>query len=110
MTSDLKSNIKFNYLYCDAGNYKVWGYEVFSNPKSLDLIFIEEKIRVSLIDGEFFDPQFWKVKRLKHDDWIPELDHTWNTFDCIEYSDENPTTSISISEFLVLISKIPKYW
>ncbi len=104
------NKIKFNYLYRDASNYRIWGYEVFSNPQSLDLTIIESKIRESLIDGEFFDPQYWRVQALKHEDWIPELDHTWNAFDCIEYTDENPTTSISINEFLELISKIPKYW
>jgi hypothetical protein len=104
------SNIKFNYLYRDAGNYKIWGYEVFGNPDLLSLEVIDRAIRTSLIDGEFFDPEFWKVKRLKHDDWIPELDHTWNEFDSVEYTDENPTVHISISEFIKMISKIPKYW
>ncbi len=110
MMSDLKNNIKFSYLYRDAGNYKVWGYEVFSNPDFLSLNIIEQAIRTSLIDGEFFDPDDWKVKRLKHDDWIPELDHTWNEFDSIEFTDENPTINISINEFIKKISKIPKYW
>jgi hypothetical protein len=26
-----KSNIQFNYLYRDAGNYKVFGYVVFAS-------------------------------------------------------------------------------
>lgn len=108
--SVLRNNIKFNYLYRDAGNYKVWGYEVFTNPQSIELIAIEEKIRKALIDEEFFDPQYWKVKRLKHEDWIPELDHTWNKYDSIEYTNESPTLPISMSEFIELISKIPRYW
>ncbi len=107
--SDSKSNIKFNYLYRDAGNYKVYGYEIFSNPQSAQLAEIERKIRSSLIDGEFFDPQHWKVKRLKHDDWIPELDHTWNEYESVEYTDEVPTMSLAVNQFLELISKIPKY-
>ncbi len=63
--SDLKDSIKFNYFYCDAGNYKVWGYEVFANPQSIDLPSIESKIRESLIDGEFFDPQYLESKAIK---------------------------------------------
>ncbi len=106
---NLNNNIKFNYLYRDGGNYKVWGYEVFSNPESLELCVVEEKIRESLIDGEFFDPEYWKVKRLKHDDWIPELDHTWNEYYSIEFTDESPTISFSITELLNVIAKIPRY-
>jgi hypothetical protein len=77
----LTSNILFNYEYRDAGNYHISGYEIFSNPESLPLSKVEEIIKTSLIDSEFFDPCNWKVKRLKHNDWIPDLDHTWNKFD-----------------------------
>jgi hypothetical protein len=106
---DSKSNIKFNYEYRDAGNYRVSGDEVFTNPDSLSLLEIESKIKDALISSEFFDPSDWKVKRLKHQDWIPELDHTWNNFDSVDYCDESPTNSFSITEFLKLISTIPKY-
>lgn len=110
MMSDSKNNIKLNYEYRDAGNYHVSGYEIFSNPDCLSLIEIESKIKAALIDSEFFDPSDWKVRRLKHDDWIPELDHTWNKFESIEYSNEANTISMSINDFLKSISNIPKYW
>lgn len=42
--SNAEINIKLNYLYRDGGNYKVWGYEVFSNPDLLSIKGIEEKI------------------------------------------------------------------
>jgi hypothetical protein len=105
----LKHNIKFNYLYRDGGNYKVWGNEVFSNPDSLSLDNVEMIIRKSLIDGEFFNPTHWKLKRLMHEDWVPELDHCWNEFDSIEYTTIDPTTNFSITEFLNLIASTPKY-
>lgn len=107
--SDSKNNIKFNYLYRDGGNYKVWGSEIFSNPDSFHLGMIEKRIRESLIDGEFFDPKYWKVKRLKHDDWVPELDHTWNEFDSVEITVEAPTVDYSITKFLDEITHAPKY-
>lgn len=107
--SDSKSNIKFNYLYRDGGNYKVWGNEILSNPDSLPLAEVEEKIRKYLIDGEFFDPKYWKVKRLKHDDWVPELDHTWNEFESIEVTNDKPTVDYSITEFLDRIAHAPVY-
>ena len=74
--NDSKSSIKFNCLYRDRGNYKVCGREILSNPNSLPLNEVQERVRKYLIDGEFFDPKHWKVKRLKHDDCITELDHT----------------------------------
>jgi hypothetical protein len=104
-----KTNIKFNYLYRDGGNYKVWGSEILSNPDSILLVEVEQRIRKSLIDGEFFDPKYWKVKRLKHSDWVPELDHTWNEFDSIEMTLEEPNVDYSITSFLDEISLAPKY-
>ena len=104
-----KNKIKFNYLYRDGGNNKIQGYEIFSNPDSLELADVEEIIRQSLIDGEFFDPEHWKVKRLKHDDWVPELDHTWNEFYSIEFTEED-SNNLSITKFLDSITNIPKYY
>jgi hypothetical protein len=49
------------------------------------------------------------VKRLKHDDWVPELDHTWNEFDSIELTQEEPTIDCSITEFLDRVAHAPAY-
>jgi hypothetical protein len=87
----------------------VFGCEVFSNAESLSLEDAEKKIRACLIDGEFFDPTTWKVKRLKNDDWIPEFDHTWNEFESLEFTDDTPTNSLSFNKFLNLIIDTPKY-
>ncbi len=109
MMSDSKNNIKFNYLYRDGGNFKVWGCEIFSNPDSIETDNIEARIKQSLIDGEFFDPEKWGVSRLKFDDWVPKLDHTWNEYDSIEITNEEPTIHYSINQFLEVIRKAPKY-
>ncbi len=102
------NNIKFNYLYRDAGNHKVWGSEIFSNPDSLSLNLIDESINQSLIDGQFFDPKYWKEKRLHFDDWDLEIDHSWNEFESVEIIYDEPTISYSITEFLEIISMAPK--
>lgn len=102
---DLKNNIKFNYLYRDGGNYKTWNNEVFPNPQSLTLTEIDNGIRNELIGGEFFDPLKWKVKCLRHKDWIDELDHTWNEYDSVEFTDEPPTVHFSISDLLLIIKQ-----
>lgn len=107
--TESQNNIKFNYLYRDSGNFKVWGCEIFSNPDSIEQNNIEVKIKQALIDGEFFDPEKWGVSRLKFDDWVPKLDHTWNEYDSIEITSEEPTIHFSVKEFLDVISRAPKY-
>jgi hypothetical protein len=103
------TNIKFNYLYRDAGNHKVWGSEVFLNSGSLSLNVIDESIKHSLIDGQFFNPKYWKVKRLDFGDWDAEIDHAWNEFESIEITNDEPTIGYSVTEFLEIISMAPKY-
>jgi len=41
-------NIKFNYLYRDAGNYKHYGSVIFASPNDLSLLEIEIIIRAKL--------------------------------------------------------------
>jgi hypothetical protein len=43
----LNNKIKFNYLYCDAGNYKSWGEIIFVNPDHLTLQAVEERLRMA---------------------------------------------------------------
>lgn len=94
------NNIRFNYLYRDAGNYKIFGSEVFANPDGLKLGEIQGRIKALLIDGEFFDPVKWKIKTLCFPDFIDEEDHSWNEFDSIEFTSQEPTSEKSIGEFL----------
>jgi len=98
------NNIKFNYLYRDAGNYKEFSYVVFTNKDSKSLQEIELVIRKNLIEGEFFIPEKWNVPRLSFENYSPELDHDYHKFESVEVTDENPTESIDISAFLIGIS------
>lgn len=92
-------NIKFNYLYRAASNYKQFGFQIFSNPDNLSLLEIETRIRAGLIDGEFFDPVKWGVPRLQFDEWDPEVDHEWNEFEGVDFTNE-VTTQGPISELV----------
>ncbi|MDP1800854.1 MAG: hypothetical protein Q8L81_05850 [Bacteroidota bacterium] len=94
-------NIKFNYLYRDAGNYKTYGFIIFKNPEKLSLPFIEKEIRKRLIDSEFFEPSKFKIPHLVNKDFVynNDLDHSWNEFESIEETDENPS-SRSINELI----------
>jgi hypothetical protein len=98
------ANIKFNYLYRDGGNYKVYGSHIFENPDNISIIQIEEAIKRSLIDGEFFNPKEWDLEPLKFDDWNQELDHLWNEFESIELTSEHSTSGKSITKFLKIIT------
>ncbi len=95
-------NIKFNYLFRDAGNNKAHGSVVFSNPENLNIEVIELNLRESLIDGEFFDPSELSVPRLTLVDFSfnAEPDHSWNEFSNLELTDEEATDNRSIVEFL----------
>jgi hypothetical protein len=103
------ANIKFNYLYRDGGNYKVYGSHVFENPENVAVIDIEEAIKRSLIDGEFFNPKEWDLVPLKFDDWNQELDHLWNEFESIELTAEESTANKSIKRFLERIKFLEPY-
>ncbi|MFV8225146.1 hypothetical protein [Christiangramia aquimixticola] len=50
-------NLKFEYLYRDAGNYKIFGSLYIKNNLLLPLDYAEFQIRQGLIDGEYFYPQ-----------------------------------------------------
>jgi hypothetical protein len=107
--SSSKSNIQFNYLYRDAGNYKVSGRVIFSNPEGLSLEGIEREIRAALIDQEFFDPAAWALPKLGFDEENPELDHGWNEFESVEQTEEEPTLEHTVSHFLEKITNVPRY-
>lgn len=94
------NNIKINYLYRDAGNYKEFGEIIFTNQDLKSLDEIELAIRKNLIEGEFFIPEKWNVPRLSFEDYSPELDHDYHEFESIEITNENSTENIDIAAFL----------
>ena len=94
------TNIQFNYLYRDAGNYKVYGYIVLSNPTNRSLDELDLEIKKHLISEQYFDPDKVGIPRLQHKRWNSELDHTWNEYSCIEYTSETAGISLTI-DFLL---------
>lgn len=107
----LKTNIKFNYEYRDAGNYKQFGSIVFENPSNiLDLESLEKTIRYNLFDTEFFYPFKLSIPSLHFDDWDTELDHFWYRFESVEHSRVTPNDlkSRTIEQFISEISVFAK--
>ena len=72
-------NIRMDYLYRDAGNYKSWGAIVVPNaPEPLALDQIEASARASLIDGAWFVAAAADLPDLRGEEWDEDLDHDWH--------------------------------
>lgn len=97
-------NIKFNYLYRDVGNYKLFDEFIFANQDSLSLEYIELTIRKNLIEGAYFVLEKWNVPRLSFGDYSQELEHDYHEFESIEETDDIPIGIFDITSFLNAIT------
>jgi hypothetical protein len=102
-------NIKFNYIYRDAGNYKKWAGVVFSNPDRLTLGAIMNALVSSfLTDGLFIAHQI-RIPEvfLSAEDGVTEDDHCFNEFVAVESTSKIPNDQFcrSISEFTAEVTK-----
>lgn len=95
-------NLRFEYLYRDAGNYKNWGDLVFSNKNNRDSDYLEKQARKLLIDGEFFVAEKAAVPDLKFQTHINTLDHDWHEFHALTptIEDTNDPYARDITEFI----------
>lgn len=93
-------NIKLNYRYRDAGNYKQFGSVIFSNPNRLSIEKATKLIQEKLISDEFFVPKNWNLPSLHFHSHDPELDHDYHEFESWEETWEMPTDQRDVHEFL----------
>lgn len=102
---DSKLNIKFNYLYRDASNYKQYGSVIFSNLNNLSILEIDDIIRNRLIEKLYFNHTEFGIPSLffenKNDD-----DHDWHEYENIEITNEISTDKRTIEEFLKQLESI----
>ncbi|MCC7449580.1 MAG: hypothetical protein IT324_19320 [Anaerolineae bacterium] len=86
-------NIRFNYLYRDAGNYKSYGSVVFKNPNSLSLAKIGARLRKAFFQGELFIAEQIGIADifLYLDDELTVEDHCFHEFVSVEETTEAPT-------------------
>jgi hypothetical protein len=103
------NNVKFNYLYRDAGNYKKWAYVIFSNPDRLSIDRIMEALRGAFLqDGLFIASQVC----------VPEVffstsgdatsdDHCFHELDVVEITLDGPNDrhSRSMREFILEVRR-----
>jgi hypothetical protein len=105
-------NIKLNYLYRDAGNYKKWADAVFSNPERLKPELITKDLRDAFLQDGLF---------IAHQVRLPEAffftredatsdDHCFHEFASAEISLEPPNDphSRSISQFIAEVKEEAK--
>jgi hypothetical protein len=98
------ANVKFRYLYRDAGNYKKRGRVIFSNREGLNIDLATKKLlQVFLPDGLFIARQA-RVPEvfLYRDGKFTDDDHCYHEFDALEPTDEaaNDEQRRSLTEFL----------
>lgn len=98
-------NLKLNYRYRDAGNYKQFGSVIFSNSSKLSIDEATKLMHEKLISGELFIPEEWNLQALHFHPYDPELDHQYHEFESWEVTYEAPTDVREILEFLESIEK-----
>ena len=95
-------NVRFEYLYRDAGNYKNWGEVVFSNPRSVSADIVTAMAEQVLIDCAFFVATKADVPDLHFADHDEDLDHGWHEVHAFRLTDDSPNDvrSRNIEEFI----------
>jgi hypothetical protein len=106
------ANVKFNYLYRDAGNFKKWATVVFSNPDGLTTESLTGDLRLALLESCLF---------IAHQIRVPEAflfregdatsdDHCFHEFDSVEVSLRAPDDqySRSIGQFTAEVKREAK--
>lgn len=109
----MHSNVKFEYLYRDAGNYKFWNFVIFADPSPMKLEEVEDRIRNSLDSRESF---------IAHQIRIPEVfpfpnseptedDHCFHEFASIKPTMDIPNDvhSRSVAEFVKEIEDVARH-
>jgi hypothetical protein len=95
-------NIRFEYLYRDAGNFKQWGEVVFANPGDISVDAIASTAEPFLIDHLFFVASKVGVPDLHFAAHFEELDHGWHEVHAFLDTDDPPTDARarSVDEFV----------
>jgi len=98
------ANVRFNYLYRDAANYKAFGEVVFANPDNLAIKSADRRLCARFDSGEFFiasqlgipEVFLWKQGEFPLD----VADHCFHEFSGLEETDDPATDSRTLAEFV----------
>ncbi len=86
-------NIRMEYLYRDAGNYKNWGEVVFSNPTSIPIKRVEQLVGDALFERQYFIAHSAGLPDLHFTECSIELDHDWHEFHGLAETEDPPNDS-----------------
>jgi len=98
----MATNIRFNYLYRDSGNYKKFGHKDYSNPEELTLEEAEKQLREQLISTEFFYPEHASIPRFRFHRYL--CNYSWYEFENLELVEGHKCTT----QFNELIEQLKK--
>jgi len=103
-------NIRFKYLYRDAGNFKNWNEVIFTNKKSHSINWLEQQARNILIDSEFFVADKAGIPNLFFEEYLTSLDHDWHEFNLFETVSEKVNDSLErdIEDFMQALNYASK--
>ncbi len=100
----MKSLIKFNYLYRDAGNYKSWGDILFLNPDGFDLEEIDKRLKMAFDQETLFVAHQINVPEvfLYAEQTLNDNDHCFHEYDSVDLTTRlnSRTDGRSIKQFL----------
>lgn len=82
-----KLNIRFNYLYRDAANYKQFGSVVVHPSEDSTLEELDLYLKKHLIQEEFFVPCHLGIPQLQTSPYDQHLDHEWHEYDYLEWTE-----------------------
>jgi hypothetical protein len=97
----------FDYLYCDASNYKSWGSLLLEgNVPATDL----DALQACLNGGEFFIAEQVGIPPLYEELWQysdgpTEGDHVWHTFHALRLATREDTTGTPWGKVSELIAR-----
>jgi hypothetical protein len=97
-------NIRFQYLYRDAGNYKKRGTVIFSNPEGLDVQAIANCLLDAFLPGLFIARQIRIPEVFLTQEYpLSSDDHRFHEFCSIESTPEPPSDEPgrSAEEFVI---------
>jgi hypothetical protein len=83
-------NVRFEYLYRDAGNFKNWGDIVFRNPREIPAHFVTAMAEKILIDEAYFIASKASVPDLHFVQHDVDLDHDWHELQAFRDTDDAP--------------------
>ena len=104
-------NVRFDHLYRDAGNNKLWGHVVFANDRGLDVAALRARLEEHLIDGQFFPRGEGLLPPLQFPGPDDELDHGWLEYvgmaECDEEADDVQNRDIGafIDQVVVILEE-----